>query len=183
MPRRYRKRHYAVYRTLKSTKYSNETFGSEISIDNNNGQIGTHGSFNCPIVPLPGGVLGTRKAKNFTLRLCCEPTGTDDGAGNITFDTARIAFALVFVPEGTNPSVVQFGAGNNPLSLYEPNQNVILSGIFDSQQTYSFKTRLARNLNAGDQIVLCMADLTEIVNLGESTHTPVYFTCNYAISF
>lgn len=183
MPRRYRKHRYSTYRPLKSAKYSNETFGSEISIDNNSGNVGTHGSFACPVVPLPNGVLGTRKCKNFTIRFCSEPTSTDDGAGNITEDTSRVAFALVFVPEGTNPSAVQFGAGNNPLSLYEPNQNVILSGIFDSQQTYTFKTRLARNLNAGDQVVLCMSDLAEVTNLGETTHTPVYFTCNYAISF
>lgn len=184
MPRRYRRRHrYTVARPLKTTKYSSETYGSEFNIQNAAGAQGSHGLFTLPVIPNAiGGVLGTRKCKNFTLRLCAEQTMYDDQA-NQTFDRARVAFALVFVPEGTNPSNIQFGAGNNPASLYEPNQNVILSGIIDSNQTYAFKTRLARNLNAGDTIVLVLGDLTSLAQAGDSTNTPVTMTCNYAISF
>lgn len=184
MPRRYRRRHrYTVARPLKTTKYSSETYCSQLNIQNNAGAQGSHGQFVLPVLPNAiGGVLGTRKCKNFTLRLCAEQTLYDDQQ-NQTFDRARVAFALVFVPEGTNPSHIQFGAGNQAASLYEPNQNVILTGIIDSNQTYSFKTRLARNLNAGDTIALVLGDLTAIETAGDSTNTPVTMSCNYAISF
>lgn len=184
MPRRYRRRHrYTVARPLKTTKYSSETYCSQFNIVNNQGVQGSHGLFVLPVIPNAiGGVLGTRKAKNFTLRLCSEPTLYDDQT-NQSFDRARVAFALVFVPEGTNPSNIQFGAGNQAASLYEPNQNVIISGIIDSNQTYSFKTRLARNLNAGDNIALVLGDLTALQTTGDSTNTPVTMSCNYAISF
>ena len=186
MPRRYRRRHrYTVARPLKTTKYSSETYGTDLVITNNAGAQGSHGLFVFPVLPNAiGGILGTRKVKNFTLRLCARETAYDDAqAQQQIVDRARVAFALVYVPEGTNPSNIQFGAGNQPASLYEPNQNVIMSGIIDSNQTYSFKTRLARNLNAGDTVALVLGDLTYLLANGDSTTTPVTVTCNYAISF
>lgn len=186
MPRRYhRRKRYALSRPVKVTKYSNETFGSQFDIDNVSGVIGSHGDFQLPIVPDAGGVLGTRKCKNFTLRIGVSPTTIVDSTDpNNPIDmTARVAFALVYVPEGTNPSILAFGAGNNAISLYEPNQNVIMAGIVDSQQTYSFKTRLARNLNSGDQLFLVFSDLLAVGAVTDSTHTPVTFSLNYAISF
>ena len=186
MPRRYRRRHrYTVARPLKTTKYSSETYCSQFNITNQGGVQGSHGLFVLPVIPNAiGGVLGTRKVKNFTLRLCAEQTMYDQlNPQAQTFDRARVAFALVFVPEGTNPSTIQFGAGNQAASIYEPNQNVIITGIIDSNQTYSFKTRLARNLNAGDNIALVLGDLTSLQANGDSTNTPVTMSCNYAISF
>lgn len=186
MPRRYRRhRRYGITRPVKTTKYSNETYGSQFSIDNVSGQVGSHETFQLPVVPDAHSVLGTRKAKNFTLRICVNDTLIHDGTQQNPDDeiTARVAFALVYVPEGTNASTLQFGAGNNALSLYEPNQNVILAGIVDSQQTYTFKTRLARNLNSGDKIFLVFADLTGLAVATDTLSTPVTFSCNYAISF
>lgn len=184
MARRYRRRHrYTVSRPLKTTKYSNETFTSAINVVAS-GDIGTHGQFSVPVIPAAiGGVLGTRKAKNFTLRLCAEQTMISPSSGSPGFERARVAFALVFVPEGTTPSDINFGSQASAVSLYEPNQNVILSGIIDSNQTYSFKTRLARNLNSGDNIALLLYDLYSVGKVGDSINTPVAFTCNYAISF
>lgn len=184
MPRRYRRRHrYTVARPLKTTKYSSETYATAVNIIGS-GPIGTHGTFTVPVLPNTiGGVLGTRKAKNFTLRLCTEQTLISPSSGPDTFERGRVAFALVFVPEGTTASPINFGSGNAAVSLYEPNQNVILGGVIDSQQTYSFKTRLARNLNAGDNIVLILYDLYSVGNTGETINTPVAITCNYAISF
>ena len=184
MARRYRRRHrYTVARPLKTTKYSSETYATAVNIIGS-GPVGTHGTFSFPVIPNAiGGVLGTRKAKNFTLRLCSEQTLIQPTSGPDTFERGRVAFALVFVPEGTTASPISFGSQNAPASLYEPNQNVILGGIIDSQQTYSFKTRLARNLNAGDTIVLILYDLYSVGNTGEVINTPVAVTCNYAISF
>lgn len=182
MARRYRRRHrYTVARPLKTTKYSSETYSSLMSLSTSTQN--THASFTLYLIPNAiGGVLGTRKAKNFTLRLCAKESSITSG-GTTTFTRATISFALVYVPEGTIPSAVQFGSGLSAASLYEPNQNVILSGLIDSTQVYSFKTRLARNLNSGDQIALLLYDLN--VNDGENmtVSTPVAATCNYAISF
>lgn len=184
MARRYRRRHrYTVARPLKTTKYSSETYATAVNIIGS-GPVGTNGRFTVPILPNTiGGVLGTRKAKNFTLRLCTEQTLISPSSGENTFERGRVAFALVFVPEGTTASPINFGSGNAAVSLYEPNQNVILAGVIDSQQTYSFKTRLARNLNAGDNIVLLLYDLYSVGSAGEVINTPVAITCNYAISF
>ena len=179
MPRRYRRSRYPITRPLKSTKYSNETYGSVVTITNNTED--TYGRANIQLVPDIAGTLGTRKVKNFTLRLIPEETLDDDGSTQ-TFDRARIAWLLVYVPEGTNPSSVQFGTSSPALSVYEPNQNVIMSGLVDSNQCYSFKTRLARNLSAGDTIALILLDLNQ-PDAGHTITSVVTFEINYAISF
>lgn len=183
MPRRYRRRrYYPIVKSLKSTKYSNETYASAIVWTSN--VVGQRASYACPVIPtIPSGTLGTRKVKNFSLKLHALPTTITDSSQNVTTLPARHIFVLVFVPEGTNPSLPQIGALNQPVSLYEPNQNVILSGIIDSTQVYSSKTRLARNLNAGDQIVLILYNLDSVQVQGDSMSAQVDFTCNYAVAF
>lgn len=180
MARRYRRRHrYTVSRPLKTTKYSNETYASSVLLSSST--QGQHAVSALSIIPdVIGGVLGTRKCKNFTLRIYAHETTST--VGNTTTNLrSSVAFALVFVPEGTEASVLQFGA-QSAKSLYEPNQNVILSGIIDSSQVYTYKTRLARNLNAGDRIVLVCYDLY-VPESGGTTSTLLAFSCNYAISF
>ena len=179
MPRRYRRRRTTLYKPLKTTKYSSENYGSQVTIQNNAQQLG---SANIELVPTIQGALGTRKIKNFTLRLIAEQTMIDDGQGNQGFDRARVAFFLVYVPEGTQISPVQYGNNSPALSLYEPNQNVIMSGIVDSNQTYTFKSRLARNLASGDTIGLVLVDLN-VPSVGDTNTTPITFHINYAISF
>lgn len=182
MARRYRRRHrYTVSRPLKTTKYSSETYATLLDLQATTQN--THATFSVYLIPNAiGGVLGTRKAKNFTLRLCAKETRIITNT-ETSFTRATIAFALVYVPEGTLPSVVQFGSASSAASLYEPNQNVILNGIIDSNQTYSFKTRLARNLNSGDQVALLLYDLMNVDSANTTISTPVAVTCNYAISF
>lgn len=182
MPRRYRRRaRYAIARPLKTAKYSNETFGYYGIINNDSGVLGNRGSLVIPVVP-PASPLGMRKVKNMTLRLCAEKTMITVGETS-TFERARVMFALVYVPEGTNPSAINIGSAQNALSIYEPNQNVIMAGLVDSEQTYSFKTRLARNLNAGDMIYLILGDLTTTQVLGSTLQTPATVLLNYAIAF
>lgn len=184
MARRYHRRHrYTVARPLKTTKYSNETYCSQFLLKDDSGNQGSRAMFALAVVPNnTNGVLGTRKVKNFTLRMVADPTQYTHDGTTANF-RSRVAFALVYVPEGTTASVMQFGAGSSAVSMYEPNQNVIMSGIIDSTQAYSFKTRLARNLNAGDQIALVLLDLTLVNVSGDTYVTPVTATCNYAISF
>lgn len=181
MPRRYRRSRYTVARPLRTTKYSNETYGSQVTLTNTSPS--GFGRSNIELVPNISGTLGTRKVKNFTLRFLSEETLIKDSDSEI-IDTvrAKIAFLLVYVPEGTSASTIQFGNNSPALSIYEPNQNVIMSGLIDSNQTYSFKTRLARNLSAGDTIALILVDLTQPAS-GNSTNSDITFEINYAISF
>ena len=168
MPRyRRRRRSYAISRPVKAVKYSAETYAAYIVHDASNIQ-----NQSCIVFTPASDVLGTRKCKNFTLSLTSPLT-------------VPVAFALVFVPQGTQPS--QITAGTQPssgvwpaASLYEPNQNVILSGTFGGPGTTveRFKTRLARNLNSGDYIALvCRALATGPAD------TTIFAILNYAIAY
>ena len=169
MPRRYRRRR--TYALSKRVRYSNETYAA--------GAVVQWAKANLYKSTLIAGtnVLGTRKCKNFTLTLCLKST-----ADSPDF-TIPMYFALVFVPEGTEASAPHVGGTieNNILqatSFYEPNQNVIFQGLVDHNQVYKFKTRLARNLNAGDTIQLIWSPYADFV--AESLLT---FTLNYALAF
>lgn len=67
-----------------------------------------------------------RKDKNSTLQL-------------VTTSKIPIVFVLAYVPQGTAHSKLNFSAPTFPISLYEPNQNVILTGI-----TYSGNVSIIR---------------------------------------
>ena len=68
------------------------------------------------------------------------------------------------------------------VSLYEPNQNVIMSGYitpnYNAMQT--FRTRLARNLNSGDtiQMIIAPAAATDAVQ-----QQLIGISLNYAITY
>ena len=114
-------------------------------------------------------VQGMRKCKNFTLQLMSDSTAIP------------IMWALVYVPEGTQPSNMSLPNQNNVTSLYEPNQNVIMSGILDTNSgTVVKRTRLARNLNSGDRIVIVAS---AVVGHGNGGPTAFLVQLNYAISF
>lgn len=182
MVRRYRK--YRKYnKIVKPVKYSNETYSFVANITNSTAN--TYGFSINEIVPAPANVLGTRKVKNITLNILVEETlrrTVVEGQTVETFDRARIAWALIFLPEGIVPSTLNFGLQGAPVSMYEPNQNVIATGVCDSNQAYRFKTRLSRNLNAGDTIIFVMRDLEYPAN-GETLVTLAAVTANYAITF
>ena len=185
MPRRYRRRHrYSIARPLKTTKYSNETFLSSVDLGSNTPATGEglfyYYSMNCLPDNLQG-VLGTRKAKNFTVRIKANNRLFTPSEGEPQLQTPNLFFALIFVPEGNSPSPVRIGT-NAMVSAYEPNQNVIISGVVDDSQVYSFKTRLARNLNAGDQIGLIITD-TAFVQPGNRATTHILVSVNYAVAF
>jgi hypothetical protein len=90
--------------------------------------------------------VGDMKVKDFTLKIalgvCLCPT----------------CFALVYVPypvtvEGLKLSV---GTSTDPLQLYDPPQNVILSGTLPTTSSVpvTFHGHLARNMEPNDKIVL-----------------------------
>lgn len=159
-------------RSIKTARYSNETTSIATSLP----PPGQGGSFK--FTNLVKGIeqQGIRKVKNFTLRIthgCPTP----------------LFFALVYVPAGQTASNLTFGTveGQNvsPASLYEPNQNVIMSGTVDTgSTTYPtratvFRTRLARNLNSGDSIQLVLGQAFP----GVTDPFPIAISINYAICF
>lgn len=172
MPRRYRRRYARVSRPLKTVKYSNETVNCGNYITKQ-AEVPLSGTSWLAMVP-PISSQGMRKCKNFTLHI-------------ETQAPFPVLFALVYVPQGNEPQNLNVGTFNNTadnsgtVSSYEPNQNVILSGIVktDSPQL-TFRTRLARNLNSGDGIALVYRSL---VNDPDPGSWIIFATLNYAITY
>ena len=162
MPRKYKKA-YGSHRPLKTVKYSNETYNITNTIS-----IASGGFIYTPLVSASD-VQGVRKAKNFTLKVFY--------AGN-----TPLMFVLAYVPEDQKPQAINRGSSTGAVSLYEPNQNVIMSGYIvpNNNQAQTFRTRLARNLNSGDsvQIAIACASATDSV-----TSADIGISLNYAITF
>ena len=113
MPRRYRRRSYRISRPLKAVKYSSETYAAA-----GDRAFEATTIYKSTAIPQTD-VLGTRKCKNFTLTICTKSQ-----------DNIPMYFALVFVPQGTNPSLLNIGnqiQDNSliPASYYEPNQKTL----------------------------------------------------------
>uniref|UniRef100_A0AAU8H6G6 Cap n=1 Tax=CRESS DNA virus TaxID=3138951 RepID=A0AAU8H6G6_9VIRU len=166
MPRRSRRR-YARGRPLKTVKYSNETM-------NFGGQKQYNTAENSPTLfaPIIAAVTtqGMRKCKNFTLHI-------------ETTSSVPIAFALIYLPQGQVPEnqILNFGLQDAPSSIYEPNQNVILSGVVQANSPQlTFRTRLARNLNSGDSIYILYRQL---LNVPAGGNYFIYCSLNYAITY
>ena len=88
---------------------------------------------------------GMRKVKHLTVSLA----STGAGGSTVGF------WALVYVPQGTTPSTVSITG----TSFYEPNQFVMNCGTFDSNAgPVRLHSRISRNLNSGDKIVLILAN-------------------------
>lgn len=111
-----------------------------------------------PIAPkeaLSSAVYGMRKAKNFTLTLASALISESSGA---------VGFALVYWPEVYTgapttfvPTLAPSPEPGNAVSLYEPNQNVVMQGIWSlNESSYRGFTRLSRNLNSGDTLMLVL---------------------------
>lgn len=166
MPRRYRRtRTYS--RRIKTAKYSNETYAIADTITSSNAvHVGVFS-----VVPETP-TLGVRKVKNFTVNMAYHTTADDD-------DHRSIFWALVYVPQGTLPTAMNVGTSGNFLSLYEPNQNVILSSMsVINEPSKTLRSRLARNLNSGDSIYLV------VTGDRSGTYTDlIQGSVNYAISY
>lgn len=173
MPRTYR-RSGRYTRRLKTVKYSNETYNMA---DDWNYASGT-AEINVPVVSAIN-QQGVRKCKNFEFSCSSSPFLYDDKSGAFN---APVFWALVYVPQGTTPNQIQLGSGTATASLYEPNQNVIMSGVIpaDNQAIYRVRTRLARNLNSGDAIYIIFR---AAANPPQAATKSLAFALNYAISF
>lgn len=162
MPRRVRRA--ASRRTYKVQKYSNETVSYTVNLQKLAGQKVS----NYYIVVPASTIFGVRKTKNYTLYIdiCSQDN-----------DPATLCWALVFVPSGQQPGQINF-SDQNITAYYEPNQNVIASGIASNKELVRVKTRLARNLSSGDYValILCAPPFSNYI-------ADITFTCNYAIAF
>lgn len=164
----------------RSSKYSNETecfnvtssvlvnagstFPTTADPDPQQGQI-PKGILIVPATTL----MGNRKVKNFTLKI--------GARGN----ESPIVGALVYVPEGTTPS--DLSTQLTTQSLYEPNQNVIMTFIIQpscdrdsngyvqtmfTPPSTTISNTLARNLSSGDSIILVLSPVDDI-NAGDGS--------------
>jgi hypothetical protein len=77
---------------------------------------------------------------------------------------------------------LRVGTPINPVSLYEPAQNVLRYGQFVSNATspQSFHTRLARNLQSNDHIRLLRRPL---VAIGQDWNADIDIVTNFAICY
>lgn len=116
---------------------------------------------------------GMRKAKNFSIEF-----GTNS--------TLPIGWALCYLPQGANagaflPSVAETNGAPEQTStfveMFANSQWVISNGTIVAGAITRFRTRLARNLNNGDQIIMFIFNPQ---GLGEHQ---IYVSGNYAIKY
>lgn len=163
MVRRYRRRYYR-----SKNKYSFQQYISRPLTPTTDSQYFT--------IISPAEITGKRKAKNFTLTFACND-GTTPGK--------PIIWALIYVPNGYLPNEI-----NSPqqviddftsFPIYEPAQNVIMCGLFDPSGNGGNqavrRSRLSRNLNAGDGIAVVYRLTTS-----SDTTNSFYISSTYSIT-
>ena len=95
---------------------------------------------------------GVRKVKNFTLNVTTTYEQVTD-TEHLAKENLPLVFALIYVPNDQQPLSLTPSAPDFQ-TLYGSNNYVLLYGVCNTGKQTSLKTRLARNLNAGDTIVL-----------------------------
>ena len=90
---------------------------------------------------------------------------------NIYTGAGILLWALVYVPNGSQPSQLQLGSST---PYYEPSNNLISQGIIADRPSNPLFIRYQRNLNEGDQIVLLVRP---------SQASQVYGTIGYSICY
>ena len=164
MPRRYFRRRiankdkYSVENTVIITPPADEWDEIEATATTQ-----TSHQFNRAVIPSTD-IQGMRKVKHMTL----------------TFSSSvdlRVLYALVYVPEGYNPNLINLPLNGQPGSLYEPNQYVMSAGVLDfSGGPLRIRTPLSRNLNSGDSIYLVLAQTQQ------DASAPLTVNVQYAIT-
>ena len=103
------------------------------------------------IVVVPSSnIRGMRKVKHLTISIA----GASSGVG--------VYWALVYCPEGYSPQAFNVPTAENPsVDLYYANQFVMSCGVLDFDAgPQRISTRLSRNLNSGDSIVLLLRSVS-----------------------
>lgn len=170
--RRRRTQSRAVPRPLKS-KYQNITYSIFTSVlDGNVLNNGVNTFYPCVVV---ANITGTRKAKNFSLDVWCgRDFNNQDPATCFPFQ-----FLLAYVPSGQNPQTLTISQQNQVVPSYNPPANIICSGTgISNGKTISVHTRLARNLNQGDNIFF----IGRVVSTGRNIPAFWAVNINYSIT-
>lgn len=187
---RYRKNAFPYFIPYKksSQKYSSENYCSQKVLKSDVDSAAATKPVTL-VDTTTGNVLGTRKAKNFSLKLSATNLYmlNDNKIIGTTDQVINFIFALVYLPEGIDPSQLVQGTFPSSTSLYEPNQNVIMCGTISAGESKTISSRLARNLNYGDRIMLLIkhpAIPTVNVN-GSDKNTAIQIDAllSYAICF
>jgi hypothetical protein len=144
MPRRFRRTSRRSFgRPLKTVSYNNQTVHC---FDLCNVAHDTTPVFSFKLVH--NVAVGDMKVKNFTLKLAT------------TDMECPLVFALVYVPYTVDIAALNLSVGDHdiPAQLYAPAQNVLLAGTLPTNAgvPQQFHTRLARNMEPGDYIVLLL---------------------------
>ena len=153
------------YKRSKKYKWSKENLYAVIPpTESEDPQIGLRGF----VYVVPASLTqGMRCAKNFSITFSAFP---DEGH--------QMIWALVYVPATSTPS--EIGLFGDPHSVYEPNQHVIMCGLYDPESpgtTSKKTTRLARNLNSGDSIALVYRFSNDTAPVS------IQFTLSYAVCY
>ena len=145
MVRRYARRY--SFRPNRD-KYSKENTGFHVIPST----TATNGLYQTAIPIVPSSTFqGMRKVKHITVSL----SDRRGQAGQEFF------WAIVYVPQGTQPNPLFSVTSDLSGSLYEPNQFVMNCGIVDSGAgPIRFRSILSRNLNSGDAIYLVVGSVS-----------------------
>ena len=155
MVRYYRRR----YRPYPKKKWEVQNKAVTIQTRSEEGDPVDHAE--TPIIDASG-TEGKRTIKNITVQLSTP----------LTF-----RWAIVYVPQGTTAGKLNQSGASSAVSMYEPNQNVMAAGAYDSGAGPNrIFSPLARTLNSGDRIYLMISgqDKTTIRTIG---------VVRYAISY
>jgi hypothetical protein len=156
-------------------KYSSETSSFNATASSEGNQPSTIAKA-FAIVPATT-TFGVRKVKNVALQMECFVQPPDATPPSRT----SVVWALVFSPEGQALGSLNASIdGSVAISLYEPNQHVIMQGVGGYNEAIMARTRLARNLQAGDSITL-LVKTAEQFPAGSALHS--CGTVNFAITY
>lgn len=136
-----------------------------------------------PVVP-PSATQGVRKVANISVDFAMEM------GQSLTFGWALVywpnAARLIQGATGTYLPALAKPTTGTALSLYEPNQHVLMEGIFNTtnQKTFRRFTRLSRNLQSEDSLIFLVRGYA-IESDGTEWTGAVNFamTFSYAITF
>ena len=120
---------------------------------------------------------GVRKVKNFTLNVTTSYEQVTD-SDHQERENLPLVFALIYVPNDQQPLNLSPSSPDFQ-TLYGSNNYVLLYGVCNTGKQTSLRTRLARNLNAGDTIVLKIFN----PNANDIKNLTFYASLNYAIAY
>jgi hypothetical protein len=161
---------YRRSRPVKSVRYSNETSCVQAPAFTL-----SHGATANTTIISAVASQGTRKTKNYTLRL----------QSNLV-PASAVIWAILYIPQGFPDTAIQLHKSapetSPPASLFEPNQNVVMSGYLPTgnEGSVTYRSRLARNLESGDRIVIAFYNPHSTSDL---ENLQLGFTFNYVVAY